>query len=65
MQQRKRQAWLTLPASGIEEIDHGQESIETTSEHRCNETGRRKDNTAHRQALLLWLNQHKKQDEDI
>lgn len=27
IQQRKRQTWLDLPSSGIEEIDHGQNGI--------------------------------------
>ena len=34
VQQRKRQTWLTLPASGIEELDHGQEWTRAIGEGR-------------------------------
>jgi hypothetical protein len=33
-QQRKRQTWLALPASGIAETDHGQIAVEpSTADH--------------------------------
>ena len=30
IQQRKRQTWLALPASGIEEVGHGQNGAEAS-----------------------------------
>ena len=33
-QQRKRQTWLALPASGIEEVGHGQDYAGTLGKNR-------------------------------
>lgn len=45
-QQRKRQTWLALPASGIEELGHGQISTGTISQSSAEAPGGRREGIA-------------------